>query len=197
MVNIIWLFLLLTGIAVAAFTGKIEVVTSAALTSAQSAVEIAIELIGIMALWLGVMKIAEKAGLIDSVASLVRPATRFLFPSVPRDHPAMGAIVMNISANMLGLGNAATPFGLKAMKELQRLNENKNEASDALCTFLALNTSCITVIPATIIGVRAAAGSADPTAIVGTTIFATGCASLAAITADRIFRAKWNKRFWG
>lgn len=187
MVNIIWLLLLVSGVLSAAANGNIEIVTSAALESAGTAVGIAFELVGIMALWLGLMKIAEKAGIIRMIAVLVRPITRWIFPSIPPDHPAMGAIVMNISANVLGLGNAATPFGLKAMQEMQKLNQDKKEASEAMCTLLAVNTSCITLIPATIIGIRVAAGSAQPTAIVGTTIFATTCATVVALTCDRLF----------
>ncbi|NLO89703.1 MAG: spore maturation protein [Clostridia bacterium] len=194
MVNLIWFFLLITGIFFAAVNGRIEVVTYAALKAAENAVQISFELIGIMALWLGIIKLAEEAGIVDLIALIVRPITGYLFPSVPRDHPAMGAIVLNLSANMLGLGNAATPFGLKAMAELQKLNPQKDEASEAMCTFLALNTSCITLIPATIIGVRAANGSADPTSIVGTTIFATCCATVAAVTADRLFRSYWKRK---
>jgi len=194
MVNVIWFFLLITGIFFAAVNGRIEVVTYAALKAAENAVQISFELIGIMALWLGIMKLAEEAGIVEIIALIVRPITGFLFPSVPRDHPAMGAIVLNLSANMLGLGNAATPFGLKAMAELQKLNPKKDEASEAMCTFLALNTSCITLIPATIIGVRAASGSADPTSIVGTTLFATCCATAAAVAADRIFRSCWERK---
>jgi spore maturation protein A len=193
-VNIVWLALLLSGIAVAAFNGNIEVVTSSAMEAAKNAVNIAFELVGIMALWLGLMKIAERAGIISFIAYLVRPLTKHIFPTIPQNHPAMGAIVMNISANVLGLGNAATPMGLKAMKELQKLNGGRKEASEAMCTLLAINTSCITLIPATIIGVRAAAGSSDPTAVVGTTIFATACATTAAVTCDRVFAAIWKKR---
>jgi len=193
MVNLVWLVMLVSGIVVAGFNGRIEVVTSAALNSAQLAVTIAFELIGIMALWLGLLKIAEDAGLVNALAKLVKPVTTFLFPSVPKDHPALGAIVMNLSANILGLGNAATPFGLKAMQELQELNPRKEEASDAMCTFLALNTACITLIPATIIGIRASAGSADPTEIVGTTIFATTVATVVAVTADRLLRRRYGR----
>ena len=120
-----------------------------------------------MALWLGIMKIAEKGGLVAALAKMLRPLMVRLFPSVPSQHPAMGAIILNLSANMLGLGNAATPFGMKAMQELQTLNNDSDEASTAMCTFLALNTSCITLIPATIIGVRLSFGSANPTEIVG------------------------------
>ncbi len=193
MVNIVWLLLLVSGILTAAANGNIEIVTTAALESAGTAVKIAIELIGVMALWLGLMKIAERAGIIRMIAKLVKPITRLIFPSIPPDHPAMGAIVMNISANVLGLGNAATPFGLKAMQEMQKLNHDKKEASEAMCTLLAVNTSCITLIPATILGIRVAAGSAQPTAVVGTTIFATTCATIVALTCDRLFALYWRK----
>ncbi|HHY61193.1 MAG TPA: spore maturation protein [Clostridia bacterium] len=193
MVNLVWLLLLASGILVAGLNGNIGVVTSAAISSAQKAVTIALELIGIMSLWLGLLKIAEAAGLVQLLAKLVRPVTSYLFPSVPKDHPVMGAIIMNLSANILGLGNAATPFGLKAMEGLQSLNPKKDEASEAMCTFLALNTSCITLIPATIIGVRAAAGSQNPAEIVGTTIFATSVAMVVAVIADRIFRARFGQ----
>ncbi len=194
MVNIIWLALLISGIIVAGINGQIEVVTKAAMDSAQSGVNIAIEIIGLMALWLGLMRIAQKAGMVNFLSRVVRPVMRFLFPSVPSEHPAMGAIIMNISANILGLGNAATPFGLKAMQELQKLNNDPEEASEAMCTFLAINTSCITLIPATIIGIRVAAGSADPTEIVGPTIFATAVGTVVAVSADKILRARYRAR---
>lgn len=193
MVNLVWLLLLTSGIVVAGINGNIAVVTTAALSSAERAVFIAFELIGLMSLWLGLLKIAEVAGLVRLLARLMTPLTTFLFPSIPKDHPVIGAIVMNLSANILGLGNAATPFGLKTMQGLQELNTNPREASDAMCTFLALNTSCITIIPATIIGIRAAAGSKNPTEIVGTTIFATSIAMLIAIIADRILRKKYGR----
>ncbi|MDW7674525.1 MAG: nucleoside recognition domain-containing protein [Bacillota bacterium] len=188
MVNLIWLILLVTGIITAAARGRVELVTEAAMEAARSGVTISFEIIGVMALWLGIMKIAEKGGLIELLAKVVQPITRLLFPSVPKEHPAMGSIIMNISANVLGLGNAATPFGLKAMQELQTLNPNKEEASDAMCTFLVLNTSCITILPATVIAIRVAADSAGPTDIVGTTIFATTVGTLVALTLDRILR---------
>lgn len=193
MVNAIWLFMLLVGIIVAAVNGKIEIVTSAALDAAQNAVTISLELIGLMSLWLGLLKIAEEAGMVRMLARVVRPVMQKLFPSVPKDHPAMGSIIMNLSANILGLGNAATPFGLKAMQQLQTLNPHPEEASEAMCTFLALNTSCITLIPATIIGIRASAGSHDPTEIVGTTIFATAVSTIVAVTADRFLRERYRK----
>lgn len=197
MVNIIWVAMLLIGIIVAAINGNIEVVTTAALEGAQTAVDFALGLIAIMAFWLGVMKVAEAAGLVRMLSRLMKPLTTFLFPSVPRDHPAMGAIIMNLSANILGLGNAATPMGLIAMKELQKLNRaNPGTASEAMCTFLAVNTSCITIIPATIIGIRIQTGSANPTEIVGTTIFATAAAMTVAVIADRILRRIYGYTKW-
>ncbi len=197
MVNVIWVSMLLIGIVVAAINGNIEAVTNAALKGAQTAVDFALGLIAIMAFWLGVMRVAEEAGMIRLISRLVKPVTAFLFPGVPRDHPAMGAIIMNLSANVLGLGNAATPMGLIAMKELQKLNRaDPKTASEAMCTFLALNTSCITVIPATIIGIRIKAGSANPTEIVGTTIFATACAMAVAVMVDRILRHIYGHRKW-
>lgn len=194
MLNIVWLVLLASGILVAAFNGNVEVVTEAALQSAQGAVQVCFDLIGVMALWLGIMKIAEKAGLIQSLARVLRPLLQRLFPTVPPQDPAMGAIILNLSANMLGLGNAATPFGMKAMQELQRLNHNKSEASEAMCTFMALNTSCITLLPATIIGIRLAFASANPTEIVGACIFATSCAMVVAVSLDYWFRkhSRWG-----
>lgn len=165
---------------------KMKAVTNAAIDYAGKAVNIALGLIGIMALWLGIMKIAEQAGLITIIAKVFRPLTKFLFPDVPHDHPAIGSIVMNVSANMLGLGNAATPFGLKAMEELERLNTKKGTATNAMITFLAINTAGLTLIPATAIAVRAASGSSDPAIIIGTSIFGAGCATIAAISATKL-----------
>lgn len=193
MLNIIWLVLLASGIVTAAFNGNIEVVTEAALGAAKGAVEVCFDLVGVMALWLGIMKIAEKAGLVESLARVMKPLTVRLFPSVPPEHPAMGAIILNLSANMLGLGNAATPFGMKAMQELQKLNNNSKEASEAMCTFLALNTSCITLIPATIIGVRLSFGSSNPAEIVGPCIFATAFSMLIAVSLDYWFRKRMGR----
>lgn len=165
---------------------KMKEVTNSALDYAGIAVEIALGLIGIMALWLGVMKVAEDAGLIRIIANAMKPLTKFLFPEVPQDHPAMGAMIMNMAANMLGLGNAATPFGLKAMEELDKLNPNKGVATNAMCTFLAVNTAGLTLIPATAIAVRAAAGSSDPAIIIGTAIFGAICATTVGITATKV-----------
>lgn len=165
---------------------KLKDVTNSVIDYAGTAVQIALGLIGIMALWLGVMKVAEDAGLISVIAKLLKPITKRLFPDVPSDHPAMGSMIMNMSANMLGLGNAATPFGLKAMEELNELNPKKGTASNAMCTFLAINTAGLTLIPATAIAVRAAAGSSEPAIIIGTSIFGAGCATIAGIAAAKI-----------
>lgn len=165
---------------------KMKEVTNSALDYAGIAVEIALGLIGIMALWLGVMKVAEEAGLIKIIANAMKPLTKFLFPDVPQDHPAMGAMIMNMAANMLGLGNAATPFGLKAMEELDKLNPTKGVATNAMCTFLAVNTAGLTLIPATAIAIRAAAGSSDPAIIIGTAIFGAFCATTVGITATKV-----------
>jgi len=168
-----------------AFT-KMKDVTNAALDYAGTAVNIALGLIGIMALWLGVMKVAEEAGLIKIIANSVKPLTKFLFPDIPPDHPAMGSIIMNMAANMLGLGNAATPFGLKAMEELQTLNDKKDTATNAMVTFLAVNTAGLTLIPVTAIAIRAASGSSNPAVIIGTSIFGALCATTVGITATKI-----------
>jgi len=194
MVNFVWLGMIVFGIVVAGAEGNIDVVTKAALDGANNAVKISISLIAIITFWLGIMKLAEEAGLVRALAWLVRPVMRFLFPSVPKDHPAMGAMVMNLSANILGLGNAATPMGLIAMRELQKLNHGRDNASDAMCTFLALNTSCVTLIPTTIIGIRLLYGSADPTEIVGPTIMATAFSMAVAIVVDRLLRLFYDGR---
>jgi spore maturation protein SpmA len=168
-----------------AFT-KTKQVTNSALEYAGTAVNIALGLIGIMALWLGIMKVADEAGLIKIIARGLRPITTRIFPDVPADHPAMGSMIMNISANMLGLSNAATPFGLKAMEELDKLNPNKGTATNAMVTFLAVNTAGMTLIPASAIAIRAAAGSADPAVIIGTSLFGSTCATIAGLTAAKL-----------
>jgi spore maturation protein A len=188
MIDLIWLVLLLGGILVAAVNGRIDLVTATLFSAANEGVKVCLDLIGLMTLWLGMLEVARQAGIVRLLARLVRPLTVYLFPEVPPNHPAMGAIIMNISANILGLGNAATPFGLKAMDELQKLNPQHDTASDAMCTFLACNTSCIMLIPATIIGVRVAAGSAAPTEIVAPTIVATGTSMVVVLLVDLFWR---------
>jgi len=190
MVNIIWLGMIVFGIIAAAINGNIDIVTKAALEGANNAVKVSLDLIAIITFWLGIMKLAEASGIISFLAKIISPVLRFLFPEIPGNHPAMGAIIMNMSANIMGLSNAATPMGLIAMQEMQKLNTgDKNTATASMCTFLALNTSCITIIPTTIIGIRALHGSADPTEIVGTTIFATTCGMTVAIIVDKFFRS--------
>ncbi|MFA3781714.1 nucleoside recognition domain-containing protein [Melioribacteraceae bacterium 4301-Me] len=174
---------------------KMKEVTNAAIDYAKTAVNIALGLIGIMALWLGIMKIGEEAGLIKKLSNAVRPVTKFLFPDVPHDHPAIGSMLMNISANMLGLGNAATPFGLKAMEDLDTLNPNKGEATNAMCTFLVINTAGLTLIPATAIAVRAAAGSSDPAIIIGTSFFGASCATITGIISAKILEKFYIPNF--
>ena len=166
---------------------KMKAITNAAIDYSKIAVDIAFGLIGIMAFWLGIMKIAEKAGLVNLIARSVKPITKWLFPEVPPEHPAVTAMIMNISANMLGLGNAATPFGLKAMEELDKLNPEKGVATNAMCTFLAINTAGLTLVPATAIAVRAAQGSSDPTIIIGTSFFGALVATTTGITVAKLF----------
>ena len=180
MLNYIWFGMMLIAVVVGIFTGNIDAVTEAAINMAKTAVEIAIGLIGIMALWLGTMKIAEESGLIRIIARALRPITIRLFPDVPEDHPAIGSIVLNMAANILGLGNAATPLGLKAMEELQELNPNKDTATNAMCTFLAINTSSVQfILPATVVALMGVVSNQ----IFITTILATGLSTVAAIIA--------------
>lgn len=186
MLNYIWLALIIVAIVIGGINGKIEAVTNAAIDSAGSAVKIAIGLIGVMTLWLGIMRIAEESGLMKLLARVIAPVMTRLFPDVPRDHPAMGSMMMNIAANMLGLSNAATPLGLKAMEDLEKLNRNPGIATNAMCTFLTVNTAGLQLIPASMIGLMASAGSSDPTAIIGTTFAATLVAVIAGVTAAKI-----------
>jgi spore maturation protein A len=188
MLNYIWFALLAIALVVAMFNGTAAQVTKASVDSAKTAVEISLGLVGIMTLWLGIMRVAEQAGLVTLLARILTPFRRLLFPEIPPDHPAIGAMIMNLAANMLGLSNAATPLGIKAMEELQELNPEKETASNAMVTFLVLNTAGIQFIPATIIGVLAAAGSKQPTAIISTTIVATLCGALAAVTTAKILQ---------
>lgn len=201
MLNYIWLALIVIGILVAVgkdltappdpvsgqqFPALAKVTNEGIIGSAKTAVTLAIGLIGIMALWLGIMKIAEQAGLIAKLAALLRPVTTRLFPDVPADHPAMGAMIMNISANMLGLANAATPLGLKAMEELNKLNKRAGTATDAMCTFLVINTSNVQLIAAPVIAIRVAAGSANPTEFLGAAIVATTVSTIVGVTVVKL-----------
>ena len=186
MLNYIWLAMIILAVILGGINGKIENVTKSAIDSAGSSVTIAIGLIGVMALWLGIMKIAEDSGLMKLLAKGIAPIMRWLFPDVPSSHPAMGSMTMNIAANMLGLNNAATPLGLKAMEDLETLNKHPGIATNAMCTFLTINTAGVQLMPATMISIMASAGSKDPTAIIGTTIAATGAAVIAGVTTVKI-----------
>ena len=188
MINIIWFILLASGIIVGVINGRIEEVTMAAISNAEAAVTISLGLIGVMALWLGVMRIAEDSGIVRSIGRALSFITRPLYPDIPPDHPAMGAIVMNMGANMLGLGNAATPLGIKAMQEMQKLNPKKDTASNSMVTFLAINTSSLTIIPATVIAIRASAGSANPAEIIGPSLIATTVSTIAAIVVVKLLQ---------
>jgi spore maturation protein A len=186
MLNYIWLSMIILAVVVGGINGKIQDVTKSAIESAGSAVTMAIGLIGVMALWLGIMKIAEDSGLMSLVAKAIAPIFKRLFPDVPEDHPAMASMTMNIAGNMLGLGNAATSMGLKAMEDLEKLNKHPGVATNAMCTFLTINTSGLQLVPATMISIMASAGSKEPTAVIGTTIAATLAALIVGITTVKI-----------
>jgi spore maturation protein A len=183
MLNAIWLGMIFLSLVVGLLQGRLDQVVQSVTASAKLGFEVALSLAGIMALWLGIMAIATESGLITRLAAALRPIMRWLFPEVPVDHPAMGAMILNIAANMLGLANAATPFGLKAMEELQSLNKHAEEASNAMCTFLAINTSSVQLIPATAIAFLAANGSLHPSSIIFSSLVATSISTLVAIIA--------------
>jgi len=186
MLNWIWLGLLLTAVVTGALRGTMPQVTEGAVKSAETAVTLAIGMVGIMSLWLGMMRLAEQAGLVGALARALRPVLRRLFPDVPADHPAMGSMLMNMAANMLGLSNAATPLGIRAMQHLERLNPRPGTATNAMCTFLAINTSSIQLVPATTVAILAAAKAAEPTAIIGSAFLATCCSTAVGITAVKL-----------
>ncbi len=181
MLNAIWLAMIFISVIVGGILGRIDLVVQSVTNSAKLGFEIALGLAGVLSLWLGIMGVASESGLVSVLSRALRPIMRRLFPEVPVDDPAMGAMLMNISANMLGLANAATPFGLQAMKELQRLNTHIHTASNAMCTFLAINTSSVQLIPATAIAILAANGSLHPTSVIVTSMFASSISTLVAI----------------
>lgn len=194
MINYIWLALIVIGGLTAIFQGNAQIVTDAAIESANTAVELSIGLVGVMSLWLGLMKLAEKAGIVNAIGRLLKPIMKRLFPEVPENHPAMGSMVMNMAANFLGLGNAATPLGIKAMKELQDLNPDKETASNSMCMFLAINTSSVTLVASTVIAYRVAAGSNNPAEIIGPTIIASVIGTAVAIIAAKLLEKLSRKR---
>ena len=189
MLNYIWLGLVVLTVIISGCTDNLKAVADKSFEMAEFAVmKISLPLVGIMCLWLGVMRLAERAGLVALLARALRPLMVWLFPDVPHDHPAMGSMLLNMAASILGLGNAATPLGLRAMKDLETLNPRPGTATNAMCTYLAINTSSIQLIPATAIAVLAANNSKNPTAIVGTSIMATTCAAIAAVTAAKFLQ---------
>ncbi len=183
MLNAFFVVLVLGSVLVAAFMGHMEAVSSSALDAAKKSVELALGLVGVMSLFMGLMKVAQDGGLLRLIAKASAPVMRRLFPDVPADHPAMSAMILNISSNILGLGNAATPFGIRAMQELDRLNPVKGTATNAMVLFLAINTAGLAILPTGVVALRAAAGSKDPAGIFFSTWFASACATLVAILA--------------
>jgi spore maturation protein A len=194
MLNYIWFGLMAVSLVVAAFNGTADAVTKGAVDSASTAVTIAIGLVGVMTLWLGMMKIAEAAGLVSLLGRALRPVLRWMFPEVPAGHPAAGAIVLAIAANMLGLNNAATPLGIKAMEDLQELNGDKETATNPMVTFMAMTTSGVQLIPSTMIGLLAAAGSTNPTAIIAPGLVATFIGTIAAIVTAKLLQPFYAMR---
>lgn len=194
MVSYIWAILILLGVVYSFFSGRLDVLNDSILTNANDALDLILNLLPIIVLWTGILKIAEESGLLQKFAKFLNPILSKLFPDVPKDNKALGYISSNIAANMLGLGSAATPAGLKAMNELQKINEKKDTASTAMITFLILNTAGVTIIPTTILALRAAYKSASPGEIILPAIIATTCSSIAGLTLDYIIRRK-NKKW--
>ncbi|MBK9648333.1 MAG: hypothetical protein IPO67_24805 [Deltaproteobacteria bacterium] len=186
--NPVFLFIVFAAFVVAALNGTMEATSKGAFDGAKSAVDLALGLVGYMALFLGLMKVAEEGGLLRILARAIRPVMVRLFPDVPPDHPAMGAMIMNIAANMIGLTNAATPLGIKAMQELSRLNRRPGVATNAMVLFLAINTSGLSILPTGVMGVRASAGSVDPFGIMAPTLFSTLTATVVAIAATKLYQ---------
>lgn len=188
MVNIIWGIFIIIGILYSFFTGNIGNINYEILESGNSAIDLVMSIMPLLVIWMGLMQIAEKSGLINKIAHFMTPILSKLFPSIPKDHESLGYIASNIAINMAGLGSAATPFGLKAMEKLQELNNDKKRATSAMITFLVLNTSGVTIIPTTIISLRLAAGSEDATVVIPTCILATTCSTIAGLVIDYLIR---------
>jgi len=187
----VWTFLLVAALVAAAVTGRVADLTGAIAESAGRAVTLSLGLVGVMTLWLGLMRVAEAAGLVDLLARAVRPVMRRLFPEVPDGHPAMGSMVANLASNLLGLANAATPFGVRAMQELETLNPRPGTASDAQALFCAMNTASLQLVPATVIALRAAAGSRAPAEILGATLLASACGVVVAVLVAKLLARAW------
>ncbi len=190
--NLVFVLLFVAAAVAGAVRGDLKAVGEGAFKGASDAVTLAIGLIGVMALWLGLLKIAERAGLVETLARAARPIFRPLFPGVPDGHPAISAMLLNIAANILGLGNAATPFGIKAMEELEKLNPTPGTATNAQVVFLAINTASLQLVPTTVIALRAAAHSSDPAVILLPTLFSTCCALVVAIASAKLLERVWK-----
>jgi spore maturation protein A len=191
--SVVWVSLLAASVLAAAVNGKMADLTAAIASSAQSAVTLSIGLIGVVALWLGLVRVAEAAGALRGIARVARPVLRRLFPEVPPEHPAMASIVMNVAANLLGLGNAATPFGVEAMRRLEDLNPHPGTATDAQALFCAINTASLQIIPATIVALRAGAGARDPADVIAPVVLASACSVSVAVVASKGL-ARWSRR---
>ena len=188
MVNIIWFILIAIGIIYSILTGNISLINDEIILSGKSAFNLIISMLEVTVLWMGLLKIAETSGLLNKIAKIISPILSKLFPDVPKNHESLDYISSNVAANMMGLGSAATPFGLKAMQSLQNININKKEASDAMITFLVLNTSGVTIIPTTVIALRLAYNSINPAEIIITSIIATIISSISGLTLDYLIR---------
>lgn len=188
MINIVWFLILVIGIGYGVFNGNGEVVSKAIVSTTSSTVELIIGLVGMMCLWCGVMKIAERSGLTDKLARVLKPILRLIFKDAGKDEKALGAIVMNLTANMFGLSNAATPFGIKAMEEMDRLNKNKEVASNDMVLFLILNAACIQFVPTTVVSIRAACNSQNPGAIIFAALCTTTFASILGVTLCKLLQ---------
>lgn len=186
--NYIFYLLIVLSIIIGAANGKLPDVVNSILTGAEKSVTIAFSLIGIMAFWLGIMRIADKAGIVEFIAKLIKPVTKRLFEDIPQNDPAIGSIAMNFSANALGLTNAATPIGIKAMQELQEHNVNKKTASNAMCMFLAINTASFQLVPATVIAILVGVGYKNPTEIIAPTLLVTSFTFVSAIILAKVFQ---------
>lgn len=194
MVNYIWFFLILIGITFSFLTGNIDKINDSILTNGTESLDLVLSILPIIVLWTGILRIAEDAGLLKKFAKAVEPLLSRLFPDVPKDNPALGYIASNVAANMMGLGSAATPFGLKAMKELQKINDKKDTASVPMITFLVLNTGGVTIVPTTVLALRLAQGSTNPSEIIIPGIIATFCSSVGGLLLDYYIRKKRRKR---
>lgn len=190
MVNIIWGVMIVIGIIYGLISGNIEAINNEIIVSGKKGLDMILEMLPILVIWMGLMKIAEESGLLKKIANLFYPVLSKLFPSIPKGNKALGYIASNIAVNMMGLGSAATPFGLKAMDEMQKINQKKDTATDAMITFLVLNTSGVTLIPTTVISLRMLSGSAHPTEIILPAILATFCASVGGLSLDYLIRRR-------